>query len=71
MATQKNKTKNIYQIGIIVAVIFMLAYGYSAYNAFRMFDKSRGYMDIGIMAAWFVLTIYWLRQLAKMPKDKE
>ncbi|HEU0226210.1 MAG TPA: hypothetical protein VFQ86_00580 [Arachidicoccus soli] len=71
MPTQQNKRKNIYQIGIIVAIIFMLAYGYSAYNAIRMFDKTRGYMDIGIMTAWFILTIYWLRQLARIPKDQD
>ncbi|MGF7231063.1 hypothetical protein [Arachidicoccus sp.] len=71
MSKQKNKRKNIYQIGVIIAIVSMLVYGYAAYNAIRMFDKSRGYMDIVIMTAWFILAIYWLRQLAKIPKDED
>ena len=70
MPKQQNKRKNIYQIGVIIAVVIMLVYGYAAYNAFRIFDKTRGYVDVAVMAAWFILAIHWLRELARISKNK-
>ncbi|HTN35881.1 MAG TPA: hypothetical protein VL053_02340 [Arachidicoccus sp.] len=64
----KNRTKNKYQIGIIFAVIGAMIYGYALYLAVRIHKTSAIYINAGIMTAWFLLAIYWLRQLGHISK---
>jgi|GEM_PF-2273374 len=71
----KNKVKdpreNKYQIGIIVSIIFMLMYGYSLYIAVRLHHTTKIYMNGAILLAWFLLCLYWLRQLGLLHKQQE
>lgn len=71
----KNRTKdpreNKYQIGIIVSIIFMLIYGYSLYLAVSVHHTTKIYINGGILFGWFLLCLYWLRQLGLLHKQNE
>lgn len=66
----KDPRENKYQIGIIVSVIFMLIYGYSLYLAVRLGRTTKVYINGGILLAWFLLCLYWLRQLGRLLKEQ-
>lgn len=66
----KDRSKNRYQIGIIISIVAMLLYGYALYNAVRMHKTSSIYINGGITFAWFLLALYWLRQLGIHNKKK-
>lgn len=68
--TTKDRSKNQYQIGIIISIVAMLLYGYALYNAVRMHKTNSIYINGGIMVAWFLLALYWLRQLGIHNKKK-
>lgn len=67
----KDTTKNKYQIGIIIAIALMMIYGYSLFNSVRMHKTSSIYFNGAVMALWFLLALYWLRQLGRHYKNKE
>lgn len=66
----KDRNKNQYQIGIIISIVAMLLYGYALYNSVRMHKTSSIYINGGITFAWFLLALYWLRQLGIHNKKK-
>lgn len=65
----KDPRENKYQIGIIVSIIFMIIYGYSLYLAVGQGKTSKIYINGGIMLGWFLLCLYWLRQLGLLYKS--
>lgn len=67
----KDPRENKYQIGIIVSLIFMLIYGYSLYISVRLGRTPKIYMNGAIVLAWFLLCLYWLRQLGRLHKTRE
>ncbi|SEA23791.1 hypothetical protein SAMN05192529_11162 [Arachidicoccus rhizosphaerae] len=67
----KDPRENKYQIGIIVSLIFMIIYGYSLYIAVRLGRTTKIYMNGGIMFGWFLLCLYWLRQLGLLHKQNQ
>ncbi|GAB3363285.1 hypothetical protein GCM10027566_31550 [Arachidicoccus ginsenosidivorans] len=67
----KDPRENKYQIGIIVAIIFMLIYGYSLYLAVRLHHTTKIYINGAILFGWFLLCLYWLRQLGLLHKQNE
>lgn len=66
----KDRQKNQYQIGIIVSIVAMLLYGYALYNSVKMHNTRSTYINGGITFAWFLLALYWLRQLGMHNKKK-
>ena len=67
----KDPRANKYQIGIIVSIIFMLIYGYSLYIAVRLGRTSKIYINGAVMLGWFLLCLYWLRQLGQLYKQRQ
>lgn len=66
----KDPRENKYQIGIILSIVFMIIYGYSLYLAVRSGQTTKIYINGGIMFGWFLLCLYWLRQLGLLHKQK-
>ena len=67
----KDPRENKYQIGIIVAIIFMLIYGYSLYLSVRLGRTTKIYINGAVLFGWFLLCLYWLRQLGLIHKARQ
>jgi len=67
----KDPRENKYQIGIIVSLIFMLIYGYSLYLAVRLGRTTKIYINGAVLLGWFLLCLYWLRQLGLIHKERQ
>lgn len=69
MNQQLKSKKNSLQIGIIICIILFIVYLYSVFHAVQLHKTNRIYIDLSIAVLWFILAIYWLKQLSKLTKD--
>lgn len=60
-----------YKVGMMAAIVMMVVYGYSLYNAVRLGRTSKMYINGAILLAWFLLCLYWLRQLGLLYKSRD